>query len=522
MSAVGAGRVNRREVLAAGAAAGAALALAGRAGARSEWSRTIDFGALGDGDAWPGWTCSGVANLRRQGGQGLLEAGSDVFPCDPRPVAFAIDQRFRDGKVAALISATGAGAGVVVRRVGPRAWYAAILDDENGALVLVRRHAKGMDELARTDWTRGEGPVELSLEAVGARPTKLTATARDAAGSVTSVTGSDATAELQRAGDPGVLATARTLLPSSGPAPEPALGNLHLLPYGLQEGEAVMQTAVGQAVLDRIRERSTAAFTRIAVSAGGRPQVTLASVVAATNGAPLRRGGQVRVASDVPARIEVEYALNKSFRHSRRLVWQHTGSFAGFVAELRGLPPGHHVYWRPRLRRRGRTSLGPVRSFRVLPPAGAPGQAKIAIAACASQFGPIFEHLLAQDPDVFVWHGDLNYPDTVGPLAQTMSGYAGIWRDFLVNPRLTPILESALFAPQRDDHDYGVQDANSTNLVPWGLAPWEGLMQPRPYYRFAVGPAEFWVLDQRRWKSAPASPNDKAKTLLGPTQRDWL
>ena len=58
----------------------------------------------------------------------------------------------------------------------------------------------------------------------------------------------------------------------------------------------------------------------------------------------------------------------------------------------------------------------------------------------------------------------------IGPLAQTMAGYGGIWRDFLANPMLSPILEHALFAPQHDDHDYGVQDVNSTNLVPWGIA----------------------------------------------------
>ena len=57
-----------------------------------------------------------------------------------------------------------------------------------------------------------------------------------------------------------MLATARTLFPSSG-GPVPALGNLHLLPYGVQEGEAFMQTDVGRAILGQIRERSTASFT---------------------------------------------------------------------------------------------------------------------------------------------------------------------------------------------------------------------------------------------------------------------
>jgi hypothetical protein len=125
---------------------------------------------------------------------------------------------------------------------------------------------------------------------------------------------------------------------------------------------------------------------------------------------------------------------------------------------------------------------------------------------------------------VFVWHGDLNYPDTHGPLSQSISGYAGIWRDFLANPLLRPILDRAAFAAQRDDHDYGIQDANSTNVgdCPWGLAPWEALMGGSDYYRFPAGAAEVWVLDQRRFKSDPDLPDTIEKTLLGQRQRQWL
>jgi phosphodiesterase/alkaline phosphatase D-like protein len=47
-------------------------------------------------------------------------------------------------------------------------------------------------------------------------------------------------------------------------------------------------------------------------------------------------------------------------------------------------------------------------------------------------------------------------------------------------------------------------------------------MQPKLYYRFGAGVADFWVLDQRRFKSAPADPDTPAKTLLGNEQRDWL
>src|SRR3954469_21197475 len=162
-------RVNRRELLVAGAAAGTAVALQRAPVARADWSRNLDFAATGSGAGWPGWACSGAANLRRADGLGVLEAGSDVFPNDPRPVAFAVDQRFRDGLVTAVLSATGAGAGVVLRRVGPRDYYAAILDDEQKALLVVRRSGTAVVELGRTAWSGGTGDVQLSFEAEGSR-----------------------------------------------------------------------------------------------------------------------------------------------------------------------------------------------------------------------------------------------------------------------------------------------------------------------------------------------------------------
>ena len=516
--------MSRRELLAAAAAAGTAAALQGppRARAAAAFSRSLDFAALGPGEGWPGWRCPGVANLRRADGRGLLEAGSDVFPCDPRPVAFAVDQRFRDGEVAATVESAGAGTGVVLRRVGPRDYYAAVYDDEQRALVIVRRFAGGVEELARAAAELGSS-FRLSLRAEGRNPTALSASAESGSGSPVAVTARDSAPALQGAGDPGVLATARTLFPSEGPAPVPALGNLHLLPYGVQEGQAVFDTAVGQQALDTIRERSTAVFGAIAIHASGTPGVTRPSLVAATTGAPVTGGARLRVAADVPARVEIELARDRRFRHGRRRVRiGRTGSFDAAFARVGGLRPGHTVYWRPRLRRAGREVVGPVRSFRVLPRAGSGKRSTVAIASCASQFGPAFDLLAERRPDAFVWQGDLNYPDTVGPLAQSISGYAGIWRDFLSNPRLAPILERTMFAAQRDDHDYGVQDANSTNLVPWGLAPWEALVEDRYHYRFSAGVVDYWVLDQRRFKSDPAADDTPGKSLLGLAQRAWL
>jgi hypothetical protein len=518
-------RVSRRELLAAAAAAGTAATLHGPASARAKttFSRSLDFRSLGAGEGWPGWRCPGVANLRRVDGRGVLEAGSDVFPCDPRPVAFALDQRFRDGEIVAVVEAAGAGTGLVLRRIGPRDYYAALYDDEQRALLILRRHASGAEELARAPAQRGSGPLRLSFSVHGRHPAVLAASVEPASGSPVAVEAEDAAPALEAAGDPGVLATARTLFPSEGPGPAPALGNLHLLPYGVQEGQAVLNTAVGQQALDAIRERSTAVFEEIAIRAPGSPGVTRPSVVAATTGAPVTGGARLRVAADVPARVEIEVASDRGFRRGRRRVRVgRTDSFDAAFARVGGLRPGHTAYWRVRLRRAGREAVGPVRSFRVLPRAGSGKRATIAVGSCASQFGPAFDQLAARRPDVFVWQGDLNYPDTVGPLAQSVSGYAGIWRDFLANPRLAPILERAMFGAQRDDHDYGVQDANSTNLVPWGLAPWASLVEDRYHYRFSAGLVDCWVVDQRRFKSDPAEPDTADKSLLGLAQRRWL
>jgi hypothetical protein len=330
---------------------------------------------------------------------------------------------------------------------------------------------------------------------------------------------------LQGAGDPGVLGTARTLFPSKGIPGLPALGNLHLLPYGIQEGEAFIGSPLGAPVLDAIRTASTVAFSAISVISTETPQRTPPSVVAATTGSPVTRGATLHVATDLPARVTIELGDDPSFRHPRRLRTVRTGAYDALAQTVSGLRPGRRTYWRARAERHGVSTTGPVRSFTPLPAAGRRSpvaRTRVAIAACACQFGPIFDHLAAADPDVLVWQGDLNYPDTVGPFAQTFTGYAGIWRDFLANPRLRPIIDDAFFATQRDDHDYAVQDANSTTLKPWGLAPWDALMNGRLYHRFTAGPAEIWMLDQRRFKSDPALPDGPGKTLLGDRQRRWL
>jgi hypothetical protein len=529
---------SRRDLLVSGATAGAAIAVDGAFASPASagrikpegWGksapRSSRFRFDGpDGPGWRrGWRSIGVANLRREGGLGLLEAGSDVFPNDPRPVAFLTDHRSRDCELTATIALVGSAPGVVLRRAAPDRYYAAILDTEAGSLKIVIRHGVALDELASVPVAALAAPITLALQAAGATPTSLRATVADAAGRTAEVLATDRTRGLQRPGDPGVLALADTLFPSDGNPVLPALGNLHLLPWSVQEGQAIMDTAVGQSVIDEIRRRSTAGFSEIAVSSRRRPRRTKPAVVAAFTGPLVRGGARLHVAADIAARASFEVSTSPSFTDSRIVAAGRTGRFHAAARTVTGLPAGRRVYWRAHLERHGRRSKGPVRSFRNGPARAADGSLRIAVAACGSQFGPIFDHLAEREPDVLVWHGDLNYPDTHGPLAQTMSGYAGIWRDFLANPRLAATLQRCSFAPQRDDHDYGIQDANSLTIPsrPWALAPWDALMNRRTFYRFPAGAAEVWVLDQRRFKSDPESPDGPDKTLLGSRQREWL
>ena len=409
--------------------------------------------------------------------------------------------------------------------MAPTAYYAAVYDAEGGALRLIRRTGSDLDELASGQVTGAAAPLTLILEAHGASPTELRAELLDANGAGVSVVARDSRRGLQRAGEPGVLATAETLFPSDPNPVLPALGNLHLLPWAVQEGQAFMATPAGQAAVDEIRRRSTAVCEEIVVRARRGPRPTAPSVVAATTGRPVATGAELHISTDLPVRGSIELSYSPRFRRSWFVPAGASGAFEDITKTGRGLRPGRRVYWRAHLQRTaGRPARGPVRSFRVPPTRASARPFRVAVAACGAQFGPLFAHLAARRPDVFVWQGDLNYPDTHGPLAQTVSGYAGIWRDFLANPVLAAVFESAAFASQRDDHDYGVQDANATNIerYPWALEPWDALMNSRAYYRFPAGAAEVWVLDQRRFKTDPTQPDTPDKTLLGTRQRRWL
>ena len=286
----------------------------------------------------------------------------------------------------------------------------------------------------------------------------------------------------------------------------------------------MMATPVGELIINEIARRSTAGFRSIEIRSREAPGKTSPSVIAATSGAPVRGGARLQ-------RRDRPHAQ----RRPRALLLAALSARAGAsppgapvpstrpIKKVGGLDPGRRVWWRARLRRGGESAVGPVRSFRVLPVGG--GRARIAVASCGSQFGPIFERIADSEPDTFVWQGDLNYPDTHGPLAQSMTGYAGIWRDFLANPLLgtDPRAErrsrpsgmtttTAFRTPTRRTSSAS-RSASPHGRRSWAGAPTTASPRERPSSGCSTSGAT---------RATRVLPDSRDKTLLGARQRRWL
>lgn len=495
------------------------------------------------GAAWgEGWDLEGPGNLRMEDGVRFLQGGSDVYPHDPRVTSFATDQRFRDGAVQARFDATGVGGGVALRRTGPYQCYMAVYDAVTGRFLLIRKTSRRFAEAGSTptqlldslpdesEQTLGlrlapalGSPVTIRLEAQsgGAGGTDLRALLRTEQGAEFVIEASDAFEALQQPGDAGIVASAVTatgVLANPSLPLVPSAGALLVTDQGAQ----LMESPVGDALAESLVQLSTVAATDFLIESQ-QAQPTAPSVVEATTGRPLDGGVRLGVISDVPADVAVEIAPDASFSAARRIPVGPTNAFNGLFFDLRDLPAAERIYWRPVLQRNDVETIGPVRDFRNPPPACDTSRAlRMVVASCATEFNQSFGHIAEEQPDIFVWEGDLNYPDADGPLAQTVSGYAGLWKDFLWTPQLRQVLDHCSFVTQRDDHDYGKNDIGAAGIQPRGIEPWEGLMNPETFFRFEVGSLGVWVLDQRRFADDNTKPDGPDKTLIGFEQREWL
>ena len=196
----------------------------------------------------------------------------------------------------------------------------------------------------------------------------------------------------------------------------------------------------------------------------------------------------------------------------------------GAFARARGLPEGRACTGGRTSRAAASGRSGPTRSFKTLPSLESETEARIAIGSCAAQFGPAFDAADGRPARRLRLAGRPQLPRHPrarwrkrSPATRASGATSSPTR------RMSPLLERThvrrparrprLRAPGRQLDEPGARGASSRGGRSWSAASSTAS---------AAGAAEFWVLDQRRFKSDPEEPDTPEKTLLGARQRRWL
>ncbi|HXF99976.1 MAG TPA: alkaline phosphatase D family protein [Bacteroidota bacterium] len=142
----------------------------------------------------------------------------------------------------------------------------------------------------------------------------------------------------------------------------------------------------------------------------------------------------------------------------------------------------------------------------------------------------IFHAIAAQQPDLMLWLGDNWYYREVDYFAESKMRQR-VARDRSI-PELQPLLGSVHHYAIWDDHDYGPNDADRTYRLRsvaleifrdyWANQMHGTLETPGVFYRFQWGDVEFFMLDDRFYRSPNALPETPEKTMFGKAQLAWL
>lgn len=219
----------------------------------------------------------------------------------------------------------------------------------------------------------------------------------------------------------------------------------------------------------------------------------------------------------------------------------HTARF-----DIGGITPGRTYAYRVLFNGRAAAVPGALQ-FRTQPlwqHRSEPPDFKVALGSCAFINDPpfdrpgapwggryeIFSAIAAQRPDMMLWLGDNLYfreADYDSP-----SGMAARYRQ----ARSTPVLQELLRATHHyaiwDDHDYGPNDANQSFVFKeqslelfkrYWANPGYGLPgAPGIYTQVSFHDVDFFLLDDRYYRSADIAPDGPDKHMLGVQQLAWL
>lgn len=142
----------------------------------------------------------------------------------------------------------------------------------------------------------------------------------------------------------------------------------------------------------------------------------------------------------------------------------------------------------------------------------------------------IFETIAGQKPDAMLWLGDNFYYREADWLNEQAMRYRYAHGRSL--QELQKLLASTHHYAIWDDHDFGPNDSDRAYRLPetslkifqdyWSNAAYGTPETPGIFSRFEWNDVEFFLLDNRFYRSPNLSPNDPKKEMFGARQMQWL
>jgi hypothetical protein len=196
-------------------------------------------------------------------------------------------------------------------------------------------------------------------------------------------------------------------------------------------------------------------------------------------------------------------------------------------ARFDGLRPNTRYYYA--VEADGRLDLsrqGRLRTF-----GAGPFSFEIAVGSCAriGSNGAVFDAIRALDPLLYLITGDFFYGDIQ---VDDAARYRADFDATLTTPAQAALYQSAPIAYIWDDHDYGANNAGADSpgraaarrtyreYVPH--YPLEAGTDGAIYQAFTIGRVRFILTDLRSERTPASAPDDAAKSMLGPAQKDWF
>ncbi len=209
---------------------------------------------------------------------------------------------------------------------------------------------------------------------------------------------------------------------------------------------------------------------------------------------------------------------------------EEASAFTG-TALIPGLKPGTRYFYSVRLDGQPATSR-PWPSFTAAPLEGSKGHLRFAFGSCVGKEpwldAAVWADLDARTPvDLVLLLGDNHYANSPEPAKQRAAFIAH--RD---NAGFRSLFQRTPIYAVWDDHDFGVNDSDGTQkdkelslrtFREFFANPAYGEPENAGvYFKFSRGDVDFFMLDDRYYRSPNKAPDDEKKTMLGAKQLEWL